>query len=283
VRLADASGGVRGATAALAIGAVAGAICALLHTPIPWMLGPLFATAALRVSGLDLGVPVNVRYTGQWVIGTALGLYFTPAVLRQIADVWYLFILGAAFAIVIGYVTAACLSRLARLDLTTSFFASVPGGAAEMTTLGERFGAREDKVAAAQSLRIMLVVAVVPAAFTLAGLRGTDAYTMGTTQFDGQAFAVLMVATLAAGWLAHRTNVPNGFVLFRVLTRKEGNRDALQAQKEELRESLRTREAERLTRSYLTQLRAERKVQVNETLLASFMREGGSRGGNRRS
>jgi peptidyl-prolyl cis-trans isomerase D len=77
--------------------------------------------------------------------------------------------------------------------------------------------------------------------------------------------------------------VPNGFVLFRVLTRKEGNRDALQAQKEELRESLRTREAERLTRSYLTQLRAERKVQVNETLLASFMREGGSRGGNRRS
>jgi len=211
--LADASGGVRGATAALAIGAVAGAICALLHTPIPWMLGPLFATAALRVSGLDLGVPVNVRYTGQWVIGTALGLYFTPAVLRQIADVWYLFILGAAFAIVIGYVTAACLSRLARLDLTTSFFASVPGGAAEMTTLGERFGAREDKVAAAQSLRIMLVVAVVPAAFTLAGLRGTDAYTMGTTQFDGQAFAVLMVATLAAGWLAHRTNVPNGFVL----------------------------------------------------------------------
>lgn len=77
--------------------------------------------------------------------------------------------------------------------------------------------------------------------------------------------------------------VPNGFVLFRVLTRKEGNRDALQAQKEELRESLRTREAERLTRSYLTQLRAERKVQVNETLLTSFMREGGSRGGNRRS
>jgi parvulin-like peptidyl-prolyl isomerase len=78
-------------------------------------------------------------------------------------------------------------------------------------------------------------------------------------------------------------SVPNGFVLFRVLTRKEGPRDAMEAQKEELRESLRSREAERLTRSYLTQLRAERKVQVNETLLASFMREGSSRGGGRRS
>jgi parvulin-like peptidyl-prolyl isomerase len=78
-------------------------------------------------------------------------------------------------------------------------------------------------------------------------------------------------------------SVPNGFVLFRVLTVKQASRDAMQAQKEELRESLRSKEAERLTRSYLAQMRAERKVQVNEALLASFMREGGSRSGGRRS
>lgn len=213
VRSADALRGAPQWIAALAIGAAAGALFALLHTPIPWMLGPLFAIAAMRVSGVDLGVPVSVRYTGQWVIGTALGLYFTPAVMRQIADVWYLPILGALFAIFIGYVAAGCLSRLARLDLTTSLFASVPGGAAEMTTLGERFGAREDKVAAAQSLRILIVVATVPAAFTLAGLRGSDVYTMGTTHFDALTFALLLLATLGAGWLAHRTKVPNGFVL----------------------------------------------------------------------
>ena len=82
-----------------------------------------------------------------------------------------------------------------------------------MTTLGERFGAQEDKVAAAQSLRILLVVALVPAAFTLAGLRGSDVYTTGTTQFDGQAFALLMLVTLVVGGLAQRLRVPNGFVL----------------------------------------------------------------------
>ena len=70
--------------AALAIGAAAGYVCTLLHTPIPWMLGPLFAIAALRVSGVDLEVPVTARYVGQWIIGTALGLYFTPAVMRHV-------------------------------------------------------------------------------------------------------------------------------------------------------------------------------------------------------
>jgi peptidyl-prolyl cis-trans isomerase D len=70
--------------------------------------------------------------------------------------------------------------------------------------------------------------------------------------------------------------VPNGFVLFRVLTRNEASREAFQTQKDELRESIRTREADRLTRSYLQQLRAERKVEVNDQALASFLRDPGN-------
>jgi len=71
--------------------------------------------------------------------------------------------------------------------------------------------------------------------------------------------------------------VPTGFVLFRVLTRTEGSREAMQAQKEQLRETIRAREAERLTRSYLAQMRSEQKVEVNDQLLSSFVRDTGGR------
>jgi peptidyl-prolyl cis-trans isomerase D len=81
----------------------------------------------------------------------------------------------------------------------------------------------------------------------------------------------------AQGQAGPPVSVPNGFVLFRVLTRTEGNREAMAAQKEELRDTIRSREAERLTRAYLQQMRAEQKVEVNEALLSSFMRDGGSR------
>ena len=74
-------------------------------------------------------------------------------------------------------------------------------------------------------------------------------------------------------------SVPAGFVLFRVLVRSEGDRNAFQTQKAELADSLRTREAERLTRAYLAQERAARKVEVNEAMLSSFAR--GSEGGRR--
>ncbi len=201
------------ALAALAIGGVAGYVCSLLHTPIPWMLGPLFAVALLRIAGSEIAVPQPVRYTGQWIIGTSLGLYFTPFVMRQVGDLWWLLTAGAVFAIVVGYVSGVALARLAGFDKTTGIFASVPGGAAEMSVLGERFGGRMDRIAAAQSLRILIVVGIVPAAITALGVHGSDVYVQGAKFFDAAGFALLMALTLAGGFVFQRLRLPNAFVL----------------------------------------------------------------------
>ena len=201
------------AAAGLSLGLAAGALCAWLNTPIPWMLGPLFALAVARVVGVDVRAPAAARPIGQWIIGTALGLYFTPATLASVASVWYLPVLGAVFAIAVGYLAGALLARLAGIDFTTGVFASVPGGAADMATLGERHGARVDRVAAAHSLRMLLVVAIVPAAFTLAGVHGTDAFEPAGATFAAPGFAMLLAATLAGALVARRFEVPNAFIL----------------------------------------------------------------------
>jgi len=64
--------------ASVAVGAAAGWLCQTVSTPIPWMLGPMFALALLRIAGADLVALPGGREAGQWIIGTALGLYFTP-------------------------------------------------------------------------------------------------------------------------------------------------------------------------------------------------------------
>ena len=125
---------------------------------------------------------------------------------------------------------------------------------------------------------------------TLAGRYGTEVKT--TTEFGptgpvpevGNApDLVAAVFKTAQGQSGPAVSVPNGYVLFRVLTRTEGDRTAFAAQKDQLRETLRQKEADRLTRAYLQQLRAERKIEVNEALLASYAREsqGGSGSGRR--
>jgi len=201
------------AVGGLAVALAAALACDALHTPLPWMIGPLLAVAGTRVAGWPVSAPVGGRQAAQWVIGTALGLYFTPLVAQRVSGFVWLLILGALFAILVGYICGYILSILGGTDRTTAVFASVPGGAAEMAVLGERFGARVDQVAAAQSFRILLVVVTIPSVFAALGLHGADPFLAAGTEVRWPALAALLALTGAAGLVLARLNVPNAFVL----------------------------------------------------------------------
>ena len=67
--------------------ALAGALLAVwLHVPLPWFVGALAGVALYSLSGHRLAAPAFARDGGQWSIGVALGLSFTPAVVSHIDD-----------------------------------------------------------------------------------------------------------------------------------------------------------------------------------------------------
>jgi len=189
-----------------------GAVCAWLRLPLPWMIGPLVAMAASNFAGVGLRAPPASRQAGQIVVGTALGLYFTPPVAREVMSFWPLLLLGGALAIFLGMLGGWVLGRTTGTDATTAFFASVPGGATEMTILGERFGARADRVALAQSLRILAVVIVVPFALTYSGAHGADVYQPISVPLDWSRLMLLFVAGAGAGSVLAHFGVPNAFM-----------------------------------------------------------------------
>jgi membrane AbrB-like protein len=190
----------------------AGAACAGLRLPLPWMIGPLVAMAVCNFAGVALRAPPGSRQIGQLVVGTALGLYFTPVVAREVISFWPVLLFGGVLAILLGVLGGWILSRLTGTDGTTAFFASVPGGATEMTILGERFGARADRVALAQSLRILAVVIVVPFALTYSGVHGSDAYQPAATPLDLSRLALLLGIGAAVGGVLARIGMPNAFM-----------------------------------------------------------------------
>ena len=150
---------------------LAAQLCVALHTPIPWMLGPLLLTAAASMAGLPTHSAGPLRNAGQWIIGAALGLYFTPQVGSLVLNLWWAIALGIVWALGLGWAFGLWLQRRHLADLghlgahrlrATSYFAGAIGGASEMTLLAERVGARTDLVAAAHSLRLVMVVISVP-------------------------------------------------------------------------------------------------------------------------
>lgn len=198
---------------ALLMCVAAGSLFAWLHMPLPWILGPLVAMAACNFAGAELRAVRGARETGQIAIGIALGLYFTPEVGGYVLSHWGLLLGAGLFAIVLGVVSGAILARLANVDRSTAFFASVPGGAAEMTLLGERYGARPDRIALAQSLRILIVVFVVPFALTYSGAHGHDPYLAAPgASLDWSRLALLIAGSAVAGSVITFFGLPNGFM-----------------------------------------------------------------------
>jgi membrane AbrB-like protein len=191
--------------------ASAGAVFSWLHIPLPWMIGPLAVMAVCNFAGASLRAVPGGRAVGQMVIGTGLGLYFTPAVGREVVSFWPVLLFASAFAIALGAAAAWILRVIANTDTTTAFFASVPGGAVEMTVLGERYGGRPDLIALAQSLRILVVVVVVPIALTYFVGRARDAYTPVNVQFDVSRLLFLFAVASAAAVIGAHFRMPNGF------------------------------------------------------------------------
>ena len=208
---------VRSFAPALLLALAAALLCVQLDTPLPWMIGPLFSTAVACMLGARLSTPVRARETGQWVVGTTLGLYFSAPVLAVLARYAGWIALAVAFAVALGMAGGVLLRRLSGTDPVTAFFAMAVGGANEMAVQGERHGAVVERVAAAHGLRLMIVVGTIPFGLrwwsTHGSAPGHDLFVplAGTIHYPG--LALLMLLTGAGALLLKRLRLPNAWVI----------------------------------------------------------------------
>jgi membrane AbrB-like protein len=190
-----------------------GALCAWLNSPLPWMIGPLLAMALCNFSGARLAAPPLSREFGQLFIALTLGLYFTPSVAKEVFANGPVLVASGIGAILIGYASSRVLARYTHIDHATAFFGSVPGGAMEMASLGDRFGAAVDKVAVAHSLRILLVVCTIPVLMTLANVHGGDVYRRVSIPFTWVGLVELFGIAIAGGALFSWVRFPNPWMM----------------------------------------------------------------------
>ena len=191
----------------------AGMAAAWVGLPLPWMIGPLLAVALLRVRGHGLASPRGGRQAGQWVIGVALGLHFTPQVLAQLGARAGLIMAIAASALLLGVLCAELTRRLSGADPVTAFFASLPGGASEMAVLAERYGGAVDLIAAAHALRLVVVVVAVPCALGLAGAQGSEFALRAPLEVEWSRLLALFAASLLGVGLLCAARIANAWIL----------------------------------------------------------------------
>lgn len=205
-----------GLTLLLALGAALVAVW--LHLPLPWMIGPLLATAACGMAGAKLASSNRLRNAGLWMIGVALGLYFTPSVMALLLPLAPALLVGIGWAFLMAWGFYRLLLRANGGDHASAFFSAAIGGASEMALLAERHGGRVDRVAAAHSLRVLLVVVLIPFGFKLAGIHGIDPAVPALQEVRPLGLALLLAASAAGMGLLALLRAPNPWVLGALLS-----------------------------------------------------------------
>ena len=204
------------ATLCLALSSTA--FCLWVKSPLPWMLGPLISVAVATICGFPTQSWRPFRNIGQLVIGCSLGLYFSPEIGHLIVSLWWVIVLGILWALLVGAGFGNVLYRLHGSEIpgltrSACFFSGAIGGASEMTNLAEREKGRTDLVAAAHSLRVMLIAIVIPFGLKALGFQGNPVLGPVAKDIVPWGLAVLFLLSILIVWLLNRWGRANPWFL----------------------------------------------------------------------
>jgi hypothetical protein len=208
------------AAATLALAAAAGRVGEAAGLPLPWLLGPLLAAAAVAMSGVrPFGrAPALPRWTRPVfapVIGVAIGATVTPEIAGQAARWWPSLVAVAPFVVAVQLLNYAVLRRLGGFDRPTAFFAASPGGLVDAVLVGERRGGAPAAMSTQHFARIALSVLAVPLILTLLAVEtGAPPPAAPDPVLPGPAGVAILVACAILGGLAGaRLGLPAGVML----------------------------------------------------------------------
>ncbi|MEH3047293.1 AbrB family transcriptional regulator [Sphingomonas adhaesiva] len=148
--------------AAVAVGALGGAMFAGIGAPLPWVLGSMAACAVASIVGAPIAAGAATRRPMAAVIGVVLGSSFHPGLFAAARDWWLPLALLPVFLGVAALLCVTWFRRVAGFDPATAYFAGMPGGIAEMVLMGGERGADERTVGLIHAARIFLVVFALP-------------------------------------------------------------------------------------------------------------------------
>jgi len=141
-----------------------------LRLPGAMIIGPMLVSAAAYLSGIVVSPPPSVLISvAQVVMGAGIGVRFAGLEVRRMAWPLLFGVLSAALMLAGAMLMAGLAAPWLGLSRTALLLALAPGGLAEMSMIALALDVDTAFIATMHVIRIMMIVALAPAAFRLIG------------------------------------------------------------------------------------------------------------------
>lgn len=145
----------------LTLATIGGAVFWLVGLPAPWLSGAMVGATLGLIGRLELHLPTALRDLAMLIVGLSMGSSVTPAILADIAR-WPMSLLALALVVVAMMVASTWTLRRWGWDRDTALYGSAPGALSTVLILAAASSADMRRVGIAQSLRLFVLVAVLP-------------------------------------------------------------------------------------------------------------------------
>jgi membrane AbrB-like protein len=201
-----------------AISAAGGLLAQSLGMPAGWIAGGILAVAVVSLAGFNSDVPRQLRPPIYLMIGVYSAGGVSQETLHQM-QTW-----PASFAILgvslIGLIVSSYwwLHGRCGWDRNAALLASLPGALSFVLAAAEGLNADMKKIAIAQSLRLILLVEVIPLLALLIGHPVAGPASAAIDVAGPRDILILLLASLPVAFLLQWLNVPGGWMLGGLLT-----------------------------------------------------------------
>ncbi|PVB62904.1 AbrB family transcriptional regulator [Labrenzia sp. 011] len=203
----DTSGGRLVVTLLFAV--LGGGAFHLMGLPAAWLSGAMVFVSVATLGGVRTHIPVRLREVMFFLIGISMGAGVNPDVVDRAGEWPVSMGMLVVVMICVTYAGYAVLHFGAKWTKEAAYFGALPGALSYVMGLATDRGADLPRIASSQSLRLFILVAVVP--FAVVASNGEVDGAAGAGAVSGPMdFLLGLPLCLAASWLAIKLRIPGG-------------------------------------------------------------------------
>ncbi|MBM6618804.1 AbrB family transcriptional regulator [Bacillus suaedaesalsae] len=201
------------------VGLIGGMVFTLLHLPLAWLLGSLFAIVIWKlVLKKEAQIHPSMRNGSLVIIGYMLGISFTYDTLIQMTKMLPAMLMSTLLLIGFSIFISIFLARFTGISFKTAIIGMMPGGFSQMVILGEEI---EDvdvtSVTLFQLIRLLSVIYLVPAIVRIdwfSHIGSSTTFELGQiVEANNIEILLFVVVTIISTWLAVRFRFPTPYLL----------------------------------------------------------------------
>ena len=197
----------------LLLAVISSLIAYYLGLPLPWMLGPLIGCGFFAAIGKPVKIGKKPRPICRALLGCTIGANFGPEILNRFSEIGVSLLFVPGFVLIMGLTTFLYLSKIMKMDRSTSIYGSIPGGLNEMVILGQEIGADPRTLVLIHATRIVVVVFLASLVILFVPNLGVKDLPEPDLFYNWKQTPIVILVSLIGWFLAVKLKIPGPTII----------------------------------------------------------------------